>query len=348
MKTKKLFLILMVVLLFPLQIMAQKVTIENPNVPRARIYHNLIYYDKTDCYLLFAGFTKHGWLADLRDIWKYYPMINKWEEVGICEAVAADSSSGITSIAYDEESDEFITIDIKGRTWSYNYEKKLWKNLNPKISPSGRAGQGMVYDKESDRIILFGGFGARNVNDSVFSDTWAYDYNRNTWTKMNPKISPSKRMYFATTYDQSNDRVILWGGRMQKPISDNKIWTYDFNNDNWQFKDNIGGPDKPLAYPSMVFRNKTKDIILFGGAVLESVFKGSPINSTWSYNLKQNKWKQLSPNISPPPMANHSMTYDPKRNTIFLFGGELEALYSNKISGDTWVYDSKQNTWIKK
>jgi N-acetylneuraminic acid mutarotase len=195
---------------------------------------------------------------------------------------------------------------------------------------------------------MFGGFGARNVNDSVFSDTWAYDYNKNTWTKMNPKMSPSKRMYFAMTYDQSNDRVILWGGRMQNPISDNKIWTYDFNSDNWQFKDNIGGPEKPLAYPSMVFRKKTKDNILFGGAILESVFKGSPINSTWSYNLKQNKWEQLIPKISPPPMANHSMTYDTKRNTIFLFGGELEALYSNKLSGNSWLFDSKLNNWIKK
>jgi len=348
MKTQRLFLLLLMLLLLSLQIMAQKVTIENPIEPRARMYHNLIYHDKTDCFLLFAGVTKHGWLVDLRDIWKYDPKISQWKEVGICEAVAADSSSGITSVAYDKESDQFITIDRNGSTWAYNYETNLWKNMNPKPSPPARCGEGLAYDQESDRIIMFGGFGCKGVNDTVYGDTWAYNYNLNSWTKMNPDISPSARIYFATTYDQSNDKVILWGGRRQEPISDNKIWIYDFNNDSWQFKENIGGPEKPLAYPSMVYRTKAKDIILFGGAILESVFKGAPINSTWSYSLKQNKWIELFPKISPLPVANHSMAYDTKRNTIFMFGGELQGLYSNKVSRDSWIFDSKLNTWIKK
>jgi hypothetical protein len=30
-----------------------------------------------------------------------------------------------------------------------------------------------------------------------------------------------------------------------------------------------------------------------------------------------------------------------------MFGGELQGLYSNKVSGDSWIYDSKLNTWIQ-
>jgi N-acetylneuraminic acid mutarotase len=321
---------------------------ENPKVPSARMYHSLVYHDKTDCFLLFAGFTKHGWIADLRDMWKYDPKINQWEMIGICEAVAADGSSGITSVAYDNESDQFITLDRVGRTWAYNYETALWKNMNPSISPHARCGEGLEYDQESDRIIMFGGFGCKDVNDTVFSDTWAYDYNSNSWTKLNPEISPSERMYPAITYDQSNDKIILWGGRKKDPIHDNKIWTYDFNNDVWQSLENIGGPEKPLTYASMVYRNKTKDIILFGGAILESIDTGTPLNSTWSYSLNQNKWTDLSPKTSPPPVSNHSMSFDTVRNTILMFGGELQELYSNIVSRETWIYDSEQNTWIKK
>ncbi len=84
MKTKRLLLILMVVSLFPLQTKAQKVMGENPNEPRARMYHTIIYHEKTDCFLLFAGVTQHGWIVDLHDIWKYDPNINQWKEVGIC------------------------------------------------------------------------------------------------------------------------------------------------------------------------------------------------------------------------------------------------------------------------
>jgi N-acetylneuraminic acid mutarotase len=347
MKTKQLLLILIVVSLFPLQTMAQKVMSENQKEPCARMYHTIIYYEKADCFLLFAGTTKHGWVVDLRDIWKYDPNNNQWKEVGICEPVSADSTNGITSVVYDKKADQFITFDRYGRTWAYNYETNKWRDMNPNPSPPARCGQGMAYDQESDRIIMFGGFGCKGVNDSIFNDTWSYNYNSNSWTKMNPGISPSARMYFAITYDQSNDKVILWGGRKWEPISDDKIWVYDFNSDSWQSRENIGGPAKPLAYSSMVYRNKTKDLLLFGGAVLEPGFKGTPINATLLYNLKQNKWIVLFPETSPLPVANHSMSYDTNRNTVFMFGGELQGLYSNKVSGDSWIYDSKLNTWIQ-
>jgi len=78
-------------------------------------------------------------------------------------------------------------------------------DMNPNPSPPARCGQGLAYDQESDRIIMFGGFGCKGVNDSVYNDTWSYNYNLNSWTKMNPDISPSARMYFAITYDPSND-----------------------------------------------------------------------------------------------------------------------------------------------
>ncbi len=195
---------------------------------------------------------------------------------------------------------------------------------------------------------MFGGFGGKSIDDSVFSDTWTYDFNANQWTKMNPKLSPSARMYFAMTYDAENDKVILWGGRKKDPITDNMVWIYDYNEDSWELKENIGGPEKPLTYSVMVNRINSKDNIIFGGAILESVYKGTLTNETWSYNLTQNKWNRLSPEVSPPPMADHNMAYDAKRNSIILFGGELGTLYSNKLSGDLWIFNSGINSWIKK
>jgi N-acetylneuraminic acid mutarotase len=348
MRTLYLILLVSIVLLIPSHIKAQQSKSENQNKPKSRIYHSFFYDDKADNFLVFAGLNKRGWLGDLHDVWKYDLKTNLWEEVGICEAESTDGKIIITTMAYDQESEQYIALNRNGRTWSFNFENNIWKDMNSDPFPSGRAGQGMVYDKESDRIIMFGGFAGNSAKDPVFSDTWAYDYNTNTWTKMNPEISPSARMYFTMAYDIENDKVILWGGRTADPISDNRIWIYDFNKDTWEWKENIGGPKKPLTYSSMVYRSKSKDNFLFGGAVLESTFKGILKNETWSYNLKQNKWKQLIPVVSPPPIADHNMAYNPKKNMIFLFGGELGTLYSNKLSGDSWLFDSKRNTWIKK
>jgi N-acetylneuraminic acid mutarotase len=346
MKPLRLFTYGMMFLLLPMQNMAQQAM--NLDKPKARIYHSLVYHNKTDNFLVFAGLTKRGWVGDLRDIWKYNPKTELWKDVGICEAVSADGKSVITTMAYDQESDQFIAVDHDGRTWAYNFKKNHWKDMRPSTSPIGRAGQGMVYDRESDRIIMFGGFGGRSIDDPVFSDTWAYDYNTNTWTEMKPEISPSARMYFAMTYDRENDKIIIWGGRKKDPITDNSIWIYDYNKDTWESKENIGGPEKPLTYSVMVNRSIAKDNIIFGGAILESVYKGTLTNTTWSYDLKLNKWEKLSPKISPPPIADHNMAYDTKRNTIFLFGGELETLYSNKLCGDSWIFDSSLDSWIRK
>lgn len=348
MKTKRLLSLVLLVLLLSIQILAQNAVNEIPSKPGPRMYHKLIYDGNTKNFLLFSGVSKHGWETDLNEIWKYDQKDNMWTKIGLWDPLISDSSEFISSITFDNKSNKFIAFARNGKTWSYDLENNKWKDLEPSLSPPPRCGQGMIYDQESDRTIMFGGFGCRSANDTVYNDTWAYDYHSNSWTKMNPKTPPTKRMYFDMTYDPYNDKVVIWGGRLLKPLTDNKIWIYDFNNDSWKPGENIGGPQKPLAYPSIVYRKKSKDIILFGGAILEAPFKGTPLNSTWSYNLNQNMWTQLSPKNSPPPMANHSMAYDLKNNTIILFGGELEALYSNKISGDLWIYNSKLNTWIKK
>lgn len=348
MKTKKSILFGIMVLFLPLLIMGQEASSDKTSQPEPRMYHRLVFDGNTNSVLLFSGVSKHGWETDLNEIWKYDLMKDLWTKLGLWDPLVSDSSEFISGITFDYKANRFIAFARNGKTWSYDLEDNVWQDMKPSVSPSPRCGQGMEYDIESDRTIMFGGFGCQSPNDPAFNDTWAYDYKSNNWTKMNPDTTPSQRMYFSTTYDQYNDRVVIWGGRLLKPISDNNIWTYNFNKDSWQFMENKGGPQKPLAYPSIVYRTKLKDIILFGGAILEAPYKGTPLNTTWSYNLKQNKWTQIFPKNSPPPRANHSMTYDPRRNEIILFGGELDGLYSNKVSGDSWIYDSKLNTWIKK
>jgi N-acetylneuraminic acid mutarotase len=165
---------------------AQQIIFDNLDKPKARIYHSLVYYNETGNFLVFAGLTKRGWVGDLWDIWEYDSKTEKWKEVGICEAVSADGKSVITTMAYDQESDQFIAVDHDGRTWAYNFKKNSWKDMKPNSSPIGRAGQGMVYDVKSDRIIMFGGFGGELgtlYSNKLSGDSWLFDSKRNTWIK---------------------------------------------------------------------------------------------------------------------------------------------------------------------
>src|SRR5437879_13787137 len=98
--------------------------------------------------------------------------------------------------------------------------------MNPATKPSARWGHSLAYDSQSDRVILFGGA------TPVIDDTWAYDFNTNTWTNMNPGTKPSARLGHSIAYDSQSDRVILFGGADSGGSIDD-TWAYDLNTNPW-------------------------------------------------------------------------------------------------------------------
>ena len=76
-------------------------------------------------------------------------------------------------------------------------------------SLSPRSGHGMIYDPVNHKVILFGG---RSSGIQLLDDTWEYDYATNTWTELQPEVSPPSRAEPAMAYDSSNQKVVLFGG----------------------------------------------------------------------------------------------------------------------------------------
>lgn len=136
-------------------------------------------------------------------------------------------------MAYDAESDRVILFGGANHTgpelndtWGYDYNTDTWEQLA--AGPTNHLGPRLAYDAESDRVILFGGFDF--PSGSPRDDTWAYDYNSNTWTEMDPSVRPPGRNYQPLVYDAESDRVITWSGydAEGKPVDDS-VWAYDFN-----------------------------------------------------------------------------------------------------------------------
>ena len=72
-----------------------------------------------------------------------------------------------------------------GTVWLYDTNTNTWEGIPPgeDLQPDpDREGAAMVYDSESDRMILYGG-------DANGSEAWAYDLNTNTWTLMDDSLS---------------------------------------------------------------------------------------------------------------------------------------------------------------
>ncbi len=143
----------------------------------------------------------------------------------------------------------------------------------------------MAYDAESDRVILFGG-----ITGGDNDETWAYDFNTNTWTNMEPAARPTRRPSHALAYDAESDRVVLFGGH-QSAVHSDGTWAYDFNTNTWT---KMEPPTQPLklAEHNLAYDAESDRGVLFGGDDSDSFLHS---NETWAYDLNANTWTDLSP-----------------------------------------------------
>jgi hypothetical protein len=96
-----------------------------------------------------------------------------------------------------------------------------------------------------------------------------------------------------------------------------------------------------MAYDSVHDR-----FVLFGGACADgdgcgAVPYGGLMNDTWIYNLGTNTWTQVFPPSSPTARAQHTLSFDPAKGVVLLFGG----IDASGPRSDAWVYDVAANTW---
>ncbi|MBG7610215.1 MAG: hypothetical protein IZT55_05035 [Anaerolineae bacterium] len=314
----------------------------DPNMAPAMKYHSAIYNTRAERLLIFGGNSKHGFNADIKEVFFFDPVNHIWEDPTAFEASPAWKSA--MAPAYDTESGRAILLNVDGETWAYEYEPGTWELMKPDLSPSGRCGYQMSYDSESDRIIMYGGFKCATIADPMMAETWAYDYNTNTWTSQS--TGPSARIYHQMAYDSESDRVVMWGGRPHEELGDTDIWAYDFNTDSWDSYKVENGPSHRKTYHTMEYIPELDRIIVYGGVVLTSVMGGDLGSDLWEYDLNNNAWTLVHTDISPPLVAKHIMVYAPSTALVYLFGGSKEVIYSDDhIIFEFWSYDPFDQIW---
>ncbi len=250
------------------------------------------------------------------------------------------------TMAYDSNSDRVIlfggyvesTGTYQNDTWAYNFNTNTWTDMNPATRPAGRDGHAMTYDAESDRVILFGG----NKGDLIGSDeTWAFDFNNNTWTNVNPGTRPAGRWIHAMAYDSESDRVILFGGAVGvKPYPSNDVWAYDFNTNTWTNMNRVTRPASRWGH-AMAYDAESDRVILFGSHSLGFD------HETWVYDFNNNTWTNMDPATGPPGRSGHFMAYNDESDRVVLFGGIMGFLGNAERNDETWTYDVNWNSWIR-
>ncbi len=188
----------------------------------------------------------------------------------------------------------------------------------------------MAYDAESDRVVLFLVWTGAPDNE-----TWTYDFNSNTWTKMEPTTRPSPRTWSPMAYDAESDRVILFGGITGR--DNDETWAYDLNTNTWTKMLVITRPSRRHSH-ALAYDAESDRVVLFGGHQFA-------VNSdeTWAYDFNTNTWTKMEPTTQPLKLAEHNLAYDAESDRIVLFGGDDSDSFLH--SDDTWTYDLNANTW---
>jgi N-acetylneuraminic acid mutarotase len=274
--------------------------------------------------------------------------------------IIADSQTSIDwptdrnsmQIAYDSGSDRTIlfggwgeTFESYGDTLAYNLNDNSWENMSPTVAPGKRAGNAIAYDTQSDRTILFSGHktGASTTLEN-WNDTWAYDYDSNTWTNLEPSQMPSPRLSAPMVYDSQSKVMILFGGLCDGGIFNNETWVFDYSTNNWTNMEPLVAPSHRVA--GMAYDIDSDLVILFGGGGYGP--EGWPIKiytDTWTYNYETNTWTKMNPADSPSSLG--LMAYDEESDLCVFHGGCMD-WFEEDIVSETWTYNYNANTWTEK
>lgn len=301
----------------------------SPSIGPPAVFSAEMTYDSgSDRTILFSGaispYVVHN------GTWAYDYNTNSWENV---TPDISPGGRGVAAMVYDEESDRSIlfggtrkyfdnlTLLEWGDTWAYHYETNTWENMTPDISPRARSIHNMAYDNQSDRVILYGGFwgdptawGMRRA----LQDTWAFDYNSNNWTNMNPTTSPGLLYAFGMAYDSESDRVVLYGGKYKSGSIMSlrtETWVYDFDTNNWTNMNPLTNPGQRTRF-QMTYQSQWDRIVLFGGDKT-----GTTYDDSWTYDYNANNWTKLETINHPGPRYYSDLVYDDESERIILFGG---------------------------
>lgn len=244
---------------------------------------------------------------------------------------ASPSPRAATVMVYDEERGRVVLFGgwsnvaanccALDDTWEW--DGVTWLQRQPATVPPARAGAVAVYDRQRQRVVMFGG----GDFSTLLADTWQWD--GDDWTQASPAVSPPARMLGGAAYDAVRGQTVLFGGFDGVNYRDD-TWVWD--GVSWAAMA-TGIRPSPRKQMAMVADVAAGVILLFGG----EAGAGALYGDTWIWN--GTTWSQPSTGSSPGPLWATGAAFDPMRGRSVLFGG----FHPGGITNEMWEWDGA--TW---
>jgi len=244
-----------------------------------------------------------------------------WLTSGLQHAVVyVDSVDKVLMHGRDREmlgSDQTVLIDLE----------TLTADRLDISGPPKRMNHAIAYDRQSDRVILFGGSDSR---DSPYGDTWAFDPLTETWEEMAPPGSPQPSTSHDLVYHEASDRVVY--------IGNDGVWAYDYEADDWEHYSEHGMPWDGGYIPGSAVVHGASGLVL-------AVTAGTHVEV---FDMGQRAWRGGPPDLKlwTRPFEDvwtTSIAYEPSSQRIIEYSG----IRGGVGAGVVLAFDLETDTWTR-
>ncbi|MFV2014334.1 MAG: Kelch repeat-containing protein, partial [Candidatus Heimdallarchaeota archaeon] len=273
--------------------------------PEARQHSAMAFDSLNDKVIIFGG--ANGTV--LGDTWAYDYSSNTWENMN---PIVSPTPQQGHAMVYDPSIQKVVLFGSGAQTWTYQYSINTWEQQTPQVSPSPRLYFSLVYDTTRQKVIMMGG------NTGTF-ETWEMDSTSFNWTNLSP-ITPLPQLFaFASSYDQANDKIIVFGGQntTSLAINDGETYAYDYPSNEWTLLNPLIDPsDRRFYGRPMGYNVQAEKSAFFGG-----ITNGGNSDETWTFDYSTTSWELIPTTGTPSARWIHTMVFNSKVNKFVMFGG---------------------------
>jgi cysteine-rich repeat protein len=281
--------------------------------PERRAFTQFAFSNRESIALLFGGRYADG------RTWSW-SQFTGWQLVA---TVASPPRVEAALMVFDSKRNRFVLFggtpdiqktDFSNELWAFNLGEtpSTWHKIATAVAPPPRHSMAGFYDPRRDRIVIFGGGGARGATNSRFGDTWEFDCANQTWIEIHSANMPGARAAATFTYDAAQGNGMMFGGIDKDFTAMGDTWIYDGA---WTRVATTVSP-KPRNFACASYDPLRRSVLLFSGAADLQIFQ-----DVWEFNGTQ--WNAAQLPSGPAARRAAGCGYDVASASFMIFSGQV-------------------------
>jgi hypothetical protein len=258
--------------------------------------------------LMFGGILPP--FAAVYDTWTWDALSGRWEQPE--SPALPDGMRSAPSMVYVPVNDSFFLFggyyegSPTSDMWAFDSSQDAWNPVAPSgAMPELRSEATMVYDPDSQKVLLFGGI----ANTKFLQDTWEWDPVLAEWQERFPAQMPVARYQAVAAWTPG--QVVLFGGGQEggnPPLND--LWLWNSSAGSWTEIPMSDPWPEPESFNQLAYNRRLHRLILYNGEEL------------WTLNPDSWEWRQIeTAGDGPIGRRGHSLFYDDSQGRVMVFGG---------------------------